>query len=74
MAWNQGKNDINLVKIYQEGTYVTETAPILGKYWFFYPICLLINILYLLTHKVGSFFSFVFKKEKNRDIYKKIGI
>ena len=42
--------------------------------WYLYPICLVINILYLLTHRIGTLFKFVFRKDKNKELYKKLGI
>ncbi len=74
MAWNQGKTDINLVKIYQEGTYVTETRPKLGSKAILYPICLIKHWFYLLTHRFTSLFKFLFGKNKKKDLYKKLGI
>lgn len=42
--------------------------------WYLYPICLFVNIFYLLTHRLGTLIKFVFKKNNNKKIYKKIGI
>ena len=48
--------------------------PILGKHWYLYPICLIKHWLYLITHKIGGFFKVIFGKNKNKDLYKKLGI
>lgn len=48
--------------------------PILGKHWYLYIICLIKHWCYLITHKIGSFFKFLFGKNKNKDLYKKLGI
>ena len=39
--------------------------PKLGKLYF-YPICLIYHWIYLLAHKLGSFFKFLFGKNKNK--------
>ena len=43
-------------------------------HWYLYPICLLVNITYLLTHSIGVLFKFLFGRNKNKDLYKKLGI
>ena len=48
--------------------------PILGKHWYLYLICLFKHWIYLITHKIGSFFKFLFGKNKNKDLYKKLGV
>jgi len=48
--------------------------PYMGNHWYLYPICLMIHLIYLLTHKLGSFFKFLFGKNKNKKIYKELGI
>ena len=48
--------------------------PKMGKHWYCYPICLLFHWVYLVTHKMGSFFRFLFGKNKNKDLYKKLGV
>ena len=48
--------------------------PILGKHCYSYPICLLKHWIFLITHKIGSFFKFLFGKNKNKDLYKKLGV
>ena len=48
--------------------------PKLGKHWYLYPICLIKHFLYLITHCFKSFIKFLFGKNKNKDLYKKLGI
>ena len=48
--------------------------PILGAHFYLYPICLIKHWIYLLTHKLGSFFKFIFGKNKNKELYNKLGI
>ncbi|MBQ7641094.1 MAG: nucleotidyltransferase family protein [Acholeplasmatales bacterium] len=43
-------------------------------HWYLYPICLIKHWLFLITHKLGSFFKFLFGKNKNKDLYKKLGV
>ena len=43
-------------------------------HWYFYPICLLKHWLFLITHKLGAFFKFLFGKNKNKQLYKDLGI
>ena len=43
-------------------------------HWYFYPICLLKHWLFLITHKLGSFFKFLFGRNKNKKLYKDLGI
>ena len=40
--------------------------------WYFYPLCLIVHWLYLITHKFKGFIKLVFGK--NKELYKKIGI
>ncbi|MBR6071390.1 MAG: nucleotidyltransferase family protein [Acholeplasmatales bacterium] len=47
--------------------------PKLGK-WYFYIICLIVHWCYLITHKIGSMFKFLFGKNKNKELYKKLGV
>lgn len=54
--------------------YRISKYPKLGSHWYLYPICLLKHWLYLITHKLGSFFKFLFGKNKNKSLYKKLGI
>lgn len=48
--------------------------PRMGKHWYLYPICLLCHWFYLITHKIGAFFKLIFGKNKNKDLYKQLGI
>ena len=48
--------------------------PHMGKHWYLYPICLLCHWFYLITHKIGAFFRLLFGKNKNKKIYKQLGI
>ena len=54
--------------------YRNAQHPILGKHWFLYPICLISHWWYLITHKSSGFFKFIFGKNKNKSLYKKLGI
>ena len=54
--------------------YRTTRYPKLGKHWYLYPICLIKHLCYLITHKIGSFFKFLFGKNKNKRLYKELGI
>lgn len=47
---------------------------ILGAHWYLYPLCLIKHWIYLVTHKMGSFFKFLFGKNKNKKLYKKLGV
>ncbi len=48
--------------------------PILGAYWYLYPICLLKNWIYLISHRLKEFFKYLFYKDKNKNLYNKLGI
>lgn len=48
--------------------------PYMGRHAIFYPICVIRHTFYLLTHKLGSFFKFLFGKNNNKGLYKKLGI
>lgn len=48
--------------------------PRMSKHWYLYPICLICHWCYLLTHKIGAFFRLLFGKNKNKKIYKQLGI
>lgn len=54
--------------------YRLSKYPKMGKHWFLYPICLIRHWIYLLTHKLKAFYKFLFGKNKNKDLYKKLGI
>ena len=43
-------------------------------HWYFYPICLIKHWFYLITHKLGAGFKFIFGKNKNKKLYKDLGI
>ena len=55
-------------------SYRITRYPILGRHWYLYPICLIKHWIYLITHKFGSFFKFIFGKNENKDLYNKLGI
>jgi len=46
----------------------------LGSHWYLYPICIIRHWIYLMKHKLGSFVKFLFGKNKNKSLYKKLGI
>ena len=48
--------------------------PKLGKKAIFYPLCVIHHILWLITHKFKTFIKFLFGKNKNKELYKKLGI
>ncbi|MCM1131343.1 MAG: nucleotidyltransferase family protein [Roseburia sp.] len=54
--------------------YRLSKYPKLGRHWYLYPICLIKHFVFLITHKLKAFFKFLFAKNKNKDIYKKMGI
>lgn len=54
--------------------YRISLYPKMGKHWYFYPICLIRHLFYLITHKMGAFFRFLFGKNAKKDIYDDIGI
>ena len=43
-------------------------------HWYFYPICLFKHWIFLVTHKLGAFFKFLFGKNKNKQLYKDLGV
>lgn len=57
-----------------EKNYRLMRYPCLGKHWYTYPICFVFNLFYLLTHRIGALFKFVFGKNKNKKLYKKLGV
>ena len=74
-AYHQNKIKYALSKIFLiDKEYKIVKYPKLGSHWYLYPICLLKHWLYLITHKLGSFFKFLFGKNKNKSLYKKLGI
>ena len=70
----------NKIRFFISRVFLTNKAyriskyPKLGSHWYLYPICLLKHWVYLITHKLGSFFKFLFGKNKNKSLYKKLGI
>lgn len=57
-----------------EKNYRLMRFPKIGKHLILYPIMLLIHWPYLLIHKMKSFINLVFGKNKNKDLYKKLGV
>lgn len=53
--------------------YKKNKYPKLG-HWYFMPICLIVHWIYLLTHKFKSGFKFLFGRNKNKKLYKELGI
>lgn len=47
---------------------------ILGAHWYLYLLCLIKHWIFLITHKMGSFFKFIFGKNKNKKLYKDLGV
>lgn len=54
--------------------YRTARYPKLGAHWYLYPVCLIWHWIYLLTHKLKAGIRFLFGKNKNKDLYKQLGI
>lgn len=52
--------------------------PKLGSHGYLYPICLIVHWCHLLTsgagHKIKTMFRIIFRKDKNKELYKKLGI
>ena len=69
----------NKLKYFFVRVFLTNNAyrrtryPIL-YHWYFYPICLIKHWIFLITHKLGAFFKFIFGKNKNKKLYKDLGI
>lgn len=57
-----------------EKNYRLMRFPRMGKHWILYPIMILIHWIYLVTHKMNSFLKFLFGKNKNKKLYKKLGV
>lgn len=51
--------------------YRMSSYPKLGRLYF-YPICLIVHWFYLLTHKLGSFFKFLFGKIRTKNYIKNL--
>lgn len=54
--------------------YRLSMYPRLGVHWYLFPICLIVHWFYLITHKLKSGIKFIFGKNKNKKIYKQLGI
>lgn len=54
--------------------YRISLYPKMGKIAILYPICVIRHLFYLLTHKLKKFFIFVFGKNKNKALFKKLGV
>ena len=75
MASHNNKLKYFLVRVFLTNKAYRKTRyPKLGAHWYLYPICLLRHWVFLITHKLGSFFKFLFGKNKNKELYKKLGI
>lgn len=55
-------------------SYRKTRYPKLGSHWYLYPLCLIKHWIYLITHKMGAFFKFLFGKNKNKSLYKDLGV
>ena len=74
-AYHQNKYKYAISKILLTNKEYRKTKyPKLGSHFYLYPICLIKHWIYLLTHKLGSFFKFIFGKNKNKELYNKLGI
>ena len=54
--------------------YRISRYPKMGKIIILYPLCVIFHIIYLITHKLKKFFKFIFGKNKNKALYKKLGV
>ena len=54
--------------------YRVSMYPRLGAHWYLYPICLIVHWFYLITHKLGGLFKLLFGRNKNKKLYKELGI
>ncbi|RIA75630.1 putative nucleotidyltransferase-like protein [Anaeroplasma bactoclasticum] len=54
--------------------YRISLYPKMGKKAICYPLCVIHHFFYLITHKLKSFFLFLFGKNKNKELYKKLGV
>ena len=70
----------NKWKYFTRRVFLTDKAyrisiyPKMGKYAIWYPLCVICHLFYLLTHKLKSFFKFLFGKNNNKGLYKRLGI
>lgn len=55
-------------------SYRISLYPKMGNKIICYPICVIHHFFYLITHKLKSFHEFLFGKNNNKKLYKKIGI
>ena len=64
-----------MVKVFlTSNPYTRAIYPKLGSKAIFYPLCLIRHWIYLITHRLGSLFKFLFGKNKKKDLYKQLGI
>ncbi len=54
--------------------YRLSRYPRLGKHWYLYPVCIIVHLFYLLTHKMKKGLLFLFGRNKNKNLYKKLGV
>lgn len=54
--------------------YRISVFPRLGKHIIFWPMCFIIHLVYLIIKKTKKFFILIFKRNKRKDIYKKLGV
>jgi len=64
-----------IVKVFLTNkNYRKAMYPVLGSKAILYPLCLIKNMWFLLTHRFTSIFKFLFGKNKKKDLYNKLGI
>ncbi len=64
-----------IVKVFLTNkNYRRAMYPVLGSKAILYPLCLIKNMWFLLTHRFTSIFKFLFGKNKKKDLYNKLGI
>ncbi len=70
----------NKMKYFFDRVFLTNKAyrislyPKMGRKAILYPLCVICHLFYLLTHKLKRFFVFMFGKNKNKALYKKLGV
>ena len=69
----------NKLKYFFVRVFLTNNAYRKARYpklyhWYLYPICIIKHWIFLITHKLGSFFKFIFGRNKNKKLYDQIGI